>query len=93
MQRDISGCVREEVTGDWRKYLSQELHDLYCSPNIDIVVTKSRTDGPVMWHVRGRRKMHIGLWWGNSKERGHWECVSVDGRIILTALKKYAGRT
>jgi hypothetical protein len=45
VQRDISECVREEVKGDWRKYLSEELHDLYCSPNVDIVVTKSRTDG------------------------------------------------
>jgi len=93
VQRDISGCVREEVKNDWRKYLSEELHDLYCSSNVDIVVTKSRTDGRGMWHLGGRRKMHIGLWWGNSKERGHWEYVSVDGGITLTALNKYAGRT
>jgi hypothetical protein len=46
-----------------------------------------------MWHLWVRRKMHTGLWLGNSKEKGHWECVSVDGRIILTVLKKCAGRT
>jgi hypothetical protein len=91
LQRDIFGCVREEVTGDWRKYLSEELHDLYCSPYVDIVVMKSRTDGRGMWHVRGRRKMHTGLWWGTSKERGHWECVGVCGWIILTTARTQSG--
>ena len=43
MLRKTSGAKREEVTGDWRKLLSEELHDLYCSLNI-IWVTKSRTD-------------------------------------------------
>jgi len=80
--RDIFGRVRDEGTGDWRKYLSEELHELYCSTNIHIVVMKSRTDGRGMWHLRRRRKMHTGLRWGNSKERGHWECVSLDGTII-----------
>ena len=32
---------RDEVTGEWRKLHSEELNDLYCSPNI-VRVIKSR---------------------------------------------------
>ena len=39
--RGIFGLKREEVTGEWRKLLNEELNDLYCSPNI-VRVLKSR---------------------------------------------------
>jgi hypothetical protein len=32
--RKILGSNREEVTGDWRKWHIEELHDLYSLPNI-----------------------------------------------------------
>jgi hypothetical protein len=32
--RRIFGCKRDEVTGEWRKLHNEELHYLYCSPNI-----------------------------------------------------------
>jgi hypothetical protein len=32
--RRIFGPKRDEVTGEWRKLHSEELNDLYCSPNI-----------------------------------------------------------
>jgi hypothetical protein len=32
--RRIFGPKRNLVTGEWRKFLNEELHDLYCSPNI-----------------------------------------------------------
>jgi hypothetical protein len=32
--RRIFGPVRDEVTGGWRKLHAEELHNLYCSPNI-----------------------------------------------------------
>jgi hypothetical protein len=32
--RRIFGPKRDEVTGEWRKLLSEELHMLYSSPNI-----------------------------------------------------------
>jgi len=35
------GAKRDEVTGEWRKLHSEELNDLYCSPNI-VRVVKSR---------------------------------------------------
>jgi hypothetical protein len=33
--RRVFGCKREEVTGEWRKLHSEELHNLYSS--LDIV--------------------------------------------------------
>jgi len=32
--RDTLGFKREEVTGDGRKLYTEELHGLYCPPNI-----------------------------------------------------------
>jgi hypothetical protein len=39
--RKTFGHVSEDVRGDWRKLHRDELHDLYCSPDI-IWVTRSR---------------------------------------------------
>jgi hypothetical protein len=33
----IFGTKRDEVTGEWRR-LHEEIHDLYCSPNIIRVI-------------------------------------------------------
>jgi hypothetical protein len=37
----IYGLKRDEVTGEWRKLHNEELHDLYSSPSI-IIIMKSR---------------------------------------------------
>jgi hypothetical protein len=39
--RRIFGTKRDEVTGEWRKLLNEELRDLYPSPS-KIRITKSR---------------------------------------------------
>jgi hypothetical protein len=57
--RRIFGPTRDEVTGDWRKLHSEELHNLYSSPDI-IRQVKSRR---VWWagHVArmgGERKVY-----------------------------------
>jgi hypothetical protein len=39
--RRVFGPKRDKVTGEWRTLYSEELNDLYCSPNI-VRVKKSR---------------------------------------------------
>jgi hypothetical protein len=36
-----------------------------------------------MWHVLGRREKHAGFWWGNLREKDHFEDLAVGRRIIL----------
>jgi hypothetical protein len=36
---NLFGPKRDGVTGEWRKRHNEELHDLYCSPNIVRVIT------------------------------------------------------
>jgi len=36
--RGIFGPKRDEVTGEWRRLHNKELNDLYCSPNIVLVI-------------------------------------------------------
>jgi hypothetical protein len=47
----IFGAKRDEVIGSWRKLHNEELHNLYCSPNI-IRMIKLRLKA---WK---RREMH-----------------------------------
>jgi hypothetical protein len=67
----VFGRKRDEVTGEWRKLLNEELHDLYSSPSI-IRIIKSRR---MRWagHVAqmGRRGTRINYWWESQKERNH----------------------
>jgi hypothetical protein len=54
------GPERDKMAGDWRKLHNEEVHYLYSSPTI-IIIIKSRR---VRWagHVArmGRRSMHTG---------------------------------
>jgi len=76
--RRIFGPKRGEVRGEWRKLHNEELNDLYSSPNI-VWVIKSRR---MRWagHVArmGKGDMYTGFWWGNLRDRDHWEYPDVD---------------
>ena len=78
MLRRIFGPKRGEVRGEWRKLHNEELNDLYSSPNI-VWVIKSRR---MRWagHVArmGKGDMYTGFWWGNLRDRDHWEYPDVD---------------
>jgi hypothetical protein len=67
----------------WRKRHNEKLHDLYSSPSI-VRGIKSRR---MRWagHVArmGRGEVCTVFWWGNLRERDHWEGPVVDGGIIL----------
>jgi len=36
-----------------------------------------------MWHEWETREVRTGFWWGDLKEREHFEDLRLDGRIIL----------
>jgi hypothetical protein len=40
--RRIFGPKRDEMTGEWRKLNNEELHDLYFSPSIIIIIKSKR---------------------------------------------------
>ena len=91
--RKISGSKRDEVTGEWGILHNEELYDLHTPYQFIVQVMKSSR---MRWagHVAriGRRELHTGFWWGNLRERDHWEDLGIDGRIILTFIfKKWAG--
>ena len=45
-----------------------------------------------MWRVWGRGEGCTGFWWGNLRERDHWESPDADGRIILRCIfRKWEG--
>jgi hypothetical protein len=79
--RRIFGPKMDEVTGEWSKLHSEELHTLYSSPDI-IRRIKSRK---MRWaeHVArmGEERKCKRCWWESPKERYHLEDQGVDGRM------------
>ena len=67
--RRIFGPKRDEVRGEWRNVRSEELNDLYCSPNV-VRVIKSRR---MRWVGRvARMGAFTGFCSGSLRERDHW---------------------
>jgi len=62
--RRIFGTKRDEVIGEWRKRHSEQLNDLYCSPNIVRVIKSKRMRWARHLACMGRGAVHAGFSWG-----------------------------
>jgi hypothetical protein len=80
----------EKVTGQSRRLHKEELHALYCLPNI-IRVIKSRRMRWVRNVARmAERRCAYRVCCGGVREGDHFEDIGVDGRIILKSkFKKF----
>jgi hypothetical protein len=67
--RRIFGPKRDEVVGGWRKLHSEELHNLYSSPNIIRIIKSRRMRWGELVERMWRRGMRVGFWWESQKER------------------------
>jgi hypothetical protein len=54
--RKVLWQKREEVTGDWRKLHSEELHDLYLSSNILVIKSRQKRLVGNVAHLQEKRK-------------------------------------
>jgi hypothetical protein len=81
--RRIFGPKKDEITGEWRKLLNEELHNPYSSPNIVRVIKSRRMRCAGHVAPMGEGEACTRTWWGNLREREHWGDPCVDGRIIL----------
>jgi hypothetical protein len=59
----LFGSRTNEVTGGWRKLHNEELHNLYSSPSIIIVIKSKRMSWAGHVARTERRGMRIGYWW------------------------------
>jgi hypothetical protein len=79
--RGILGPKRDEVTGEWRKLHSGELHNLYSSPDTIRQIKSRRMSwaGHVAHMGEGRNVYRFR--WESWKEKDHLEDQVVDGRM------------
>jgi hypothetical protein len=75
------GPKRDEVTGEWRKLHSRELHNLYSSPDIirQIKSRRMRWAGHVACMGEGRNVYRVLT--ESPKVKDHLEDQGVDGRM------------
>jgi len=69
--RNKGGPQKDAVTENWRRMQSEELQNLYSSPNI--LQGQEKLNGRSMRHQWGRGGVHTGFWWGNRREVTTWK--------------------
>jgi alpha-D-ribose 1-methylphosphonate 5-triphosphate synthase subunit PhnG len=60
--RRIFGSKRDEITREWQKLHNEELHDLYCSPTIVLVIILRRMGWAGHVACMGRGQVCRGFW-------------------------------
>jgi hypothetical protein len=81
--RRIFGSERDQVTGEWRKLHSGELHNLYSSPDIIRAIKSRRIRRSGYVERMAEEKKCARFRWESPKERGHSEDRGIDGRMGL----------
>ena len=90
--RGTFGPERDERRGEWRKLLNEKFKDLYWSINIVRVIKLRKMRWAAKVACMGRGEAYTEFWWGNLRERDHFEDSGVDGRIILRwIIRKWNG--
>jgi hypothetical protein len=86
--RKIFGSKTEEVTLDCSKLHNEELYNFflakYYSGN---KMKEDELDGACGTYG----EVHIGIWWGNLKDKYLLEHLGIDGRLLKWVLKKLEG--
>jgi hypothetical protein len=73
----------DEVTGRWRKFLSEELHNFYSSVNIVRVIKSRRISWGYVAHMVDMGNIRTKFWSENLKVRDNFGDQDVNGEIIL----------
>jgi hypothetical protein len=86
--RRIFGPERDEVAGEWRKLLNEELSALYCLPKVIRVVKSRRMRWANNVARMEREEVYTGFWCEYLRKRHHLEKPVIDGRILLKYIFK-----
>ena len=70
--RRTFGSKMYEVTMELRRLITEEVKDLYSSPNIRLIKSR-RMRWPGLVACMGRRDVHTGFWWGHLRGRDLWK--------------------
>jgi hypothetical protein len=79
----------DEIIEGWRNLRNEDLYSTSRQIQSNDQVKEDEIGRARSKHERG---VHTGFWYENLKERGRWEDINVDGRILLKwILDKYDG--